>query len=69
MVERLKEKEELVIVKKTKHMRNGNHSRPVRGRLKGSLGKTKVVHRKNITKMSRNKRTKNKLYNLTRRIK
>lgn len=51
MVARLKEKEELVIVGKTKHKRNGNHSRPVRGRLKESLGKTKVVNRKNITEM------------------
>lgn len=67
MVARLKEKEELVIVGKTKHKRNGNHSRPVRGRLKESLGKTKVVNRKNITETSRNKRTKDRLLNQTRR--
>lgn len=67
MVEGPKEKEKLVIVGKMKHKRNGNHSRPVRGRLKESFGKTKVVNRKNITEISRNNRTKDKLLNLTRR--
>lgn len=43
MAERLKEEEELVAVGK-ENKGNGNHSRSVRGRFKGSLGRTEVVH-------------------------
>lgn len=53
MVESLKVKEELAIVRKKQQKRNGNHSISLRGRFKRSLGRTEVVQTGTIAEMSK----------------